>query len=213
MTQSIAAPSHDCGLCPRLLAYRLANRAANPGWFNGPVPSFGPLDAKFLVVGMAPGVTGANRTGRPFTGDFCGTLLYETLIKFGLARGVYRAEPDDGVELLGTRITNAARCVPPQNKLETVEIANCNHFLAAELAALPKLKVILSLGVDSHKGVLKALGLRASRFPFGHGAFHALPDGRILANSYHVSRYNTNTRRLTTPMFEDVVRGVVQRLV
>ena len=212
MMQSIAAPAHDCGLCPRLVAYRLANRAANPGWFNGPVPSFGPHDARLLVVGMAPGVTGANRTGRPFTGDYCGTLLYETLIKFGLARGVYRAEPDDGVELLDTRITNAARCVPPQNKLETVEIDTCNRFLAAELAALPKLRVILSLGLDSHKGVLKALGLRPNRYVFGHGAFHALPDGRVLANSYHVSRYNTNTRRLTTEMFENVVRGVLQRL-
>jgi uracil-DNA glycosylase len=212
MSQTIAAPGRDCGLCPRLVAYRQANRAANPGWFNAPVPSFGPLDARLLVVGMAPGVTGANRTGRPFTGDYCGTLLYETLIKFGLASGVYRADPQDGLALRDTRITNAARCVPPQNKLEPAEIAACNRFLAAEIAALPRLRVILSLGLDSHKGVLKALGLRASRYVFGHGTFHALPDGLILANSYHVSRYNTNTRRLTTEMFEAVVQGVVERL-
>jgi uracil-DNA glycosylase family 4 len=154
---------------------------------------------------MAPGVGGANRTGRPFTGDYCGDLLYTTLIKYGFASGIYRASPDDGVVLQDTRITNAARCVPPQNKLETVEIDRCNRFLAAELVGLKQVRLILSLGVDSHKGVLKALALRPSRYKFGHGSFHDLPDGRILANSYHVSRYNTNTRRLTTEMFEDVI--------
>jgi uracil-DNA glycosylase family 4 len=212
MSGSITAPSHDCALCPRLVAYRATNRATNPGWFNAPVPSWGPADARFLVVGMAPGVTGANRTGRPFTGDYCGTLLYETLIKFGLARGVYQADPQDGVELRATRITNAARCVPPQNKLDTAEIDACNRFLATELAGLAQVRVILSLGVDSHKGVLKALGLKPARFPFGHGTFHKLPDGRILANSYHVSRYNTNTRRLTTEMFEAVIARVCETL-
>ena len=212
MPALIEAPSHDCALCPRLVAYRMANRAANPGWFNGPVPSFGPLDAQFLVVGMAPGVKGANRTGRPFTGDHAGILLYETLIKFGFASGIYRAEPDDGVTLNDTRIINAARCVPPQNKLETVEINACNRFLIAELQGLAKVRVILALGLDAHKGVLKALGLRPSRVVFKHGAFHALPNGQILANSYHVSRYNTNTGRLTTAMFEDVIRGVTKRL-
>ena len=201
----IETPAKDCALCPRLVAYRIANQAQYPTFFNGPVPSFGPISARFLVVGMAPGVKGANRTGRPFTGDHAGILLFETLIKYGFATGTYRAEPDDGVELLDTRIINAARCVPPQNKLETAEINACNRFLAAELAGLQRVRVILSLGVDSHKGVLKALDLRASRFPFGHGRFHQLSDGRVLANSYHVSRYNTNTRRLTTEMFEDVI--------
>ena len=208
MSILIEAPSHDCALCPRLVAYRQANRAANPGWFNGPVPSFGPLDARFLVVGMAPGVKGANRTGRPFTGDHAGLLLFETLIKFGYAQGVYRAEPDDGMILRDARIINAARCVPPQNKLETSEINACNRFLASELAGLENVRVILALGVDAHKGVLKALGLRPAHYGFAHGAFHKLPDGRILADSYHVSRYNTNTGRLTTAMFEDVVRRV-----
>ncbi len=201
----IETPAKDCALCPRLVAYRIANQAQYPTFFNGPVPSFGPISARFLVVGMAPGVKGANRTGRPFTGDHAGILLFETLIKYGFATGTYRAEPDDGVELLDTRIINAARCVPPQNKLETAEINACNRFLAAELAGLQRVRVILSLGVDSHKGVLKALDLRASRFPFGHGRFHQLSDGRVLANSYHVSRYNTNTRRFTTEMFEDVI--------
>ena len=165
-----------------------------------------------MVVGMAPGVAGANRTGRPFTGDYCGDLLYGTLIKFGLARGIYRAEPNDGVTLLNSRIINAARCVPPQNKLETEELNNCNQFLIAELRGLAQVRIILTLGLDAHKGLLKALGLRPAHYTFAHGAFHTLPDGRILANSYHVSRYNTNTRRLTTEMFENVVRGVVQRL-
>jgi len=194
---TIATPAHDCALCPRLAAYRAANRAANPGWFNGPVPSFGPENARFLVVGMAPGVTGANRTGRPFTGDYCGDLLYGTLAKFGFAQGIYRAEPDDGVTLHDARIINAARCVPPQNKLETEELNNCNQFLVAELGGLAQVRIIMALGLDAHKGVLKALGLRPAHYKFAHGAFHPLPDGRVLADSYHVSRYNTNTKRLT----------------
>ncbi len=205
----IAAPAQDCAACPRLAAYRAANRAANPAWFNAPVPSFGSPSARFLVVGMAPGVKGANRTGRPFTGDHAGLLLYETLLKFGFATGVYDARPDDGVELVDTRICNAVRCVPPANLPEPAEIAACNRYLAAELAGLPNLRVVLALGGLAHKAVLKAQGMVASRHPFGHGARHALPDGVVLFNSYHVSRYNTNTGRLTTPMFEAVVAEIV----
>jgi len=208
MTDSIDAPAKDCGLCPRLVAYRQANQASYPAFFNAPVPSFGPVDARFLVVGMAPGVKGANRTGRPFTGDHAGLLLYETLIKFGFAQGVYRAEPDDGVTLHDTRIINAVRCVPPANLPEPKEVNTCNRYLAAELQSLPNLRVAMALGVLAHAATLKALSIPASRHRFSHGALHRLPDGLILANSYHVSRYNTNTRRLTTAMFEAVISDI-----
>jgi uracil-DNA glycosylase len=209
---SAEAPAHDCGLCPRLAGYRAANRAENPSWFNAPVPSFGPLDARLLIVGMAPGVRGANRTGRPFTGDYAGILLYETLIKFGLAEGSYGADAADGVALRGCRITNAVRCVPPANLPEPAEVATCNRFLVAELAAMPRLRVVLSLGVLSHAAVLRANGLPASRLRFRHGEIHTLPDGLRLADSYHVSRYNTSTRRLTPAMFESVVANVQELL-
>jgi uracil-DNA glycosylase family 4 len=202
-------PRPDCALCPRLAAYRAANRAENPDWFNAPVPSFGASDGWLLVVGMAPGVRGANRTGRPFTGDHAGILLYNSLIKFGLASGVYRADPADGVALQGCRITNAVRCVPPANLPLPSEVAACNRFLQAELLALPHLRVVLALGVLAHAAVLKARGLPASRHKFGHGARHILPGGLVLANSYHVSRYNTSTRRLTTEMFERLVSDLV----
>ncbi len=208
----IDTPPHDCPLCPRLVAYRKTNRAANPGWFNGPVPSFGPHDAKLLVVGMAPGVKGANRTGRPFTGDHAGMLLYATLLKFGFAAGTYLAEADDGLALHETRIVNAVRCVPPANLPEPREVATCNRFLAAELKALPSVTAVLALGVLAHAAVLKACGIPLSRVRFSHGAMHELPDGLVLADSYHVSRYNTSTRRLTTAMFEDVVRALRTRL-
>jgi uracil-DNA glycosylase family 4 len=207
-----AAPARDCALCPRLAAYRAANRAENPGWFNAPVPSFGPLEAPLLIVGMAPGVRGANRTGRPFTGDYAGILLYETLIKFGLAQGSYGADVADGMGLRGCRITNAVRCVPPANLPEPAEVATCNRFLAGELAAMPLLRVVLSLGVLSHAAVLRANGLPASRLRFRHGEIHTLPDGLLLADSYHVSRYNTSTRRLTPAMFESVVAKVLDLL-
>ncbi len=207
-----AAPDPECGLCPRLAAYRAANRAENPAWFNAPVPSFGGGDSWLLVVGMAPGVRGANRTGRPFTGDHAGILLYETLLKFGLARGRYQAAPDDGLELVGCRIANAVRCVPPANLPLPAEIATCNRFLAGELSALPRLRVVLALGVLAHAAVLRSLGLKASRYGFAHGARHDLPNGLVLADSYHVSRYNTSTRRLTTEMFEVLVRGLVAEL-
>jgi uracil-DNA glycosylase family 4 len=206
------APAADCPLCPRLVGYRAANRAANPVWFNGAVPSFGSLEARFLVVGLAPGVRGANRTGRPFTGDFAGVLLYQTLIKFGFARGHYGADPNDGIELRDCRVTNAVRCVPPANLPTPAEISGCNLFLARELAAMPRLRVMLALGGVSHKAVLRARGLRASHVPFVHGTMHTLPDGLLLADSYHVSRLNTNTGRLTTPMFEAVVADIVARL-
>ena len=208
----VPAPPPDCGLCPRLAAYRHANQEANPGWFNAPVPSFGPVSARLLVVGMAPGVKGANRTGRPFTGDHAGILLYETLIKFGLANGTYEADPSDGVTLENCRITNAVRCVPPANLPVPAEVTTCNGFLAGELTGLPNLRAVLALGLLAHAAVLRASGLPASRMRFRHGAIHTLPDGLLLADSYHVSRYNTSTRRLTTEMFEATVEALVKRL-
>jgi len=201
----IDAPPPDCAACPRLAAYRAANRAAQPDWFNAPVPSFGPTDARLLVVGMAPGVKGANRTGRPFTGDHAGLLLYSTLIKFDRARGSYGASADDGLQPVDTRITNAVRCVPPANLPEPAEVTACNAYLRGELQAMPQLRAVLALGLLAHAAVLKACGIAPARIRFRHGAMHELPDGLILANSYHVSRYNTNTGRLTTEMFEDVM--------
>ena len=206
------APGLDCALCPRLVAYRTANRAANPTWFNAPVASFGALESPLLVVGLAPGVRGANRTGRPFTGDFAGVLLYRTLLKFGLATGVYGAHAADGMGLRDTRVTNAVRCVPPGTLPTPAEITACNPFLTAELAAMPGVRAVLALGGVSHKAVLRARGLRASHVPFKHGVLHELPDGFLLADSYHVSRLNTNTGRLTTEMFEAVVASLIERL-
>jgi uracil-DNA glycosylase family 4 len=196
-------PPRDCPLCPRLVAYRQANRAAHPDWFNGPAPSFGDPAARVLVAGLAPGRAGANRTGRPFTGDFAGVLLYETLLKTGFARGRYEARPDDGLELVDCMITNAVRCAPPGNKPETAEEAACRPFLAARLAALPRLKVIVTLGDVSRRNVLRALGLKASAGAPGHGVEFEAGPYRVI-NSYHCSRLNTNTGRLTAAMFEDV---------
>jgi uracil-DNA glycosylase family 4 len=195
-----------------LVAYRSVNRTANPNWFNAPVPSFGPTTARLLVVGLAPGVKGANRTGRPFTGDYAGILLYETLIAFGLAAGTYRADPQDGVVLTDCRIANAVRCVPPANLPEPKEVATCNRFLASELRVLANLRAVLALGVVAHNAVLRACGLRAAQVPFRHGALHELPGGRILADSYHVSRYNTQTGRLTVDMFRAVIAALIERL-
>jgi uracil-DNA glycosylase len=198
-----AEPARDCPLCPRLVAYRARNRAENPDWFNGPAPSFGDADARLLVVGLAPGRTGANRTGRPFTGDHAGVLLYDTLTATGFARGRYDARPDDGLELVDCMITNAVRCAPPGNKPETSEEATCRPFLAARLAALPRLKVIVTLGDVSRRNVLRALGLRASDGVSGHGSeFKAGP--YTVLGSYHCSRLNTNTGRLTPAMFRAV---------
>ncbi|MFM2151035.1 MAG: hypothetical protein RLZZ187_3341 [Pseudomonadota bacterium] len=206
------SPGRDCPLCPRLVAYRTANRAKWPDWHNGPVPCWGPSEAPLLVLGLAPGVKGANRTGRPFTGDHAGKLLYATLLKFGLARGAYREDPKDGMELLGVRIANAVRCVPPENLPTPAEIKTCNRYVMAERAAMPQLKAVLALGLVAHNALLKAYGIPAARLKFGHGAVHTLPDGVILADSYHVSRYNTQTGRLTTEMFEAVVADVLRRI-
>lgn len=206
-----AQPDRDCPLCPRLAALRAANRASWPDWHNGPVASWGPLDAPILVLGMAPGLRGANRTGRPFTGDHAGRLLYATLLTAGLAEGRYEERPDDGLALTGCRVTNAVRCVPPANLPEPAEIRACNGFLRGELATMPGLRVVLALGTLAHAALLRAAGLKASHAKFAHGAVHALPSGLLLADSYHVSRYNTSTRRLTAAMFEAVVAEVVRR--
>ncbi len=204
----LAAPGRDCALCPRLARFRADNRAAHGGWHNAPVDSFGPLEARLLIVGLAPGLKGANRTGRPFTGDFAGDLLYATLIKFGFAGGTYGQRADDGLELADCRITNAVRCVPPQNKPVGAEIAACRRFLADEIAAMAELSIVLALGTVAHGAVLAALGERKSGFPFGHGARHRLGDGLTLADSYHCSRYNTNPGRLTEPMFHAVFENI-----
>ena len=196
-------PSRDCPLCPRLVAYRQENQAQNPGWFNGPAPSFGDPDARLLVAGLAPGRMGANRTGRPFTGDHAGILLYETLIKLGFARGTYQARPDDGLQLVDCMITNAVRCAPPGNKPLPSEEATCRPFLVSRLAALPRLKVIVTLGDVSRRSVLRALGLKASAAEAGHGVEMQAGPYRLI-NSYHCSRLNTNTGRLTPAMFEAV---------
>lgn len=205
-------PEQDCALCPRLAAFRAVQRVAEPAWHNAPVPSFGDLDAQLLIVGLAPGLKGANRTGRPFTGDYAGVLLYGTLIKFGFARGTYDARVDDGLTLVGCRITNAVRCVPPANKPETPEIRSCGQFLAAEIAAMPRLAAVLALGQIAHQAVLAARGQKRARYRFAHGAIHALPEGPILADSYHCSRYNTNTGQLTPAMFEAVFAELKRRL-
>jgi len=207
------APAPDCSFCPRLCEYRQANRAAHPDWFNAPVPSFGSLDARLLIVGLAPGVRGANRTGRPFTGDFAGELLYRTLLHFGLAQGHYAADPQDGLTLIDCRVTNAVRCVPPANLPTPQETATCNQFLTAEIAAMRGLRGVLALGGTAHNAVLRTHAMRPSRTPFRHGALHALPEDRVLADSYHVSRLNTNTGRLTEAMFHTVVQSLLDRIV
>ncbi|MGE0259535.1 MAG: uracil-DNA glycosylase [Alphaproteobacteria bacterium] len=209
---AVEAPAPDCPLCPRLAAFRAAQREAHPEWFNAPVPSFGDPEPVLLIVGLAPGLRGANRTGRPFTGDYAGELLYRTLLKSGFAAGEYAAHPADGLELRRARIVNAVRCVPPQNKPERAEIAACGRFLAAELAASPRVKAILALGAIAHDAVLAAKGLKRARYKFAHGAVHALPDGTVLADSYHCSRLNTNTGTLTPLMFENVIADLANRL-
>lgn len=201
----MSLPDRDCPLCPRLVEFRRATRAKFPDWHNAPVPPFGPEDARLLIVGLAPGLQGANRTGRPFTGDYAGDLLYATLKEFGLARGNYDKRPDDGMTLIDCRISNAVKCVPPENKPTPEEIRICNRFLTDELASLPKLKVVLALGSIAHDAVLVGMGQRKSAAKFAHGARHALPRGLTLFDSYHCSRYNTNTGRLTPEMFRDAV--------
>jgi uracil-DNA glycosylase len=201
-------PARDCPLCPRLVAYRHENATKEPEWFNGPAPSFGDQKAWLLVVGLAPGRTGANRTGRPFTGDWAGDLLYATLAKMGLSKGTYNSRADDGLTLEGVMITNAVRCAPPLNKPEPSEIATCAPFLKARIAALPKLTTLICLGKISHDATIRTLGGRLSAHPFGHGAQHKL-GGYHIADSYHCSRYNTNTGRLTTTMFEAVFEAAL----
>ncbi len=216
---TFTSPSYDCPLCPRLVHFREGNRKNYPTFYNGPVPSFGSLDAEFLVVGLAPGLKGANQTGRPFTGDYAGIILYSALEKFGFAKGSYdpekvaktKKQDADGFELLNCRITNAVRCVPQANKPEPSEIKLCNKFLAAEIAAMPNLKVILTLGLVSHKAVISALSLKQSAYVFGHGATHHLElinCSLQLLNSYHTSRYNINTGTLTQTMFDEVIERV-----
>ncbi len=207
------APRPDCQLCPRLARFREDNQRKYPDFFNAPVPSFGGRRARLLIVGLAPGLKGANRTGRPFTGDYAGDLLYQTLHRFGLARGNYDRRSDDGLALIGCRIVNAVRCLPPENKPTTSEIRTCRPFLESELRSLPELRIVLALGTIAHNTVLATLGVTRSHFPFGHGSLHDLPSGLVLADSYHCSRYNTNTGRLTTEMFEAVFRQLSGRLM
>lgn len=205
-------PDRDCATCPRLVAFRESNRAAFPSFHNAPVPSFGPIDARLLIVGLAPGLKGANQTGRPFTGDYAGELLYPTLLKFGFAAGAYGGHAGDGLELVDCRITNAVRCVPPANKPVGDEIRGCRMFLAREIEAMASLRVIVALGLIAHNAVLATLGLRQNHCKFTHGAQHPLPSGHLMADSYHCSRYNTNTGRLTEDMFHGVFAGVRARI-
>ena len=197
-------PPRDCPLCPRLVAFREELRSEYPDWWNAPVPNFGDRDAWLAICGLAPGKKGANRTGRPFTGDFAGLLLYQTLLKYGLAEGVFAERPDDGLRLRGAVIVNSVKCVPPQNKPLPEEIANCRLFFQASLAALPSARILVALGQIAHVAAVRAAGGRLAEYKFGHLAEHILPDGRVLIDSYHCSRYNQNTNRLTAPMFEQV---------
>jgi uracil-DNA glycosylase family 4 len=200
-------PSHNCCRCPRLVAFRESWRAREPQWHNAPVPSFGPLKARLLIVGLAPGLQGANRTGRPFTGDYAGDLLYATLLEYGFALGEYAARPDDGFSLVDCRISNAVRCVPPENKPITSEIANCGSYLRDEIAAMPHLHTLVALGRIAHDSVILAVGGKRAAYRFGHGHKHML--GSItLFDSYHCSRYNTNTGVLTPQMFRKIFAGV-----
>jgi uracil-DNA glycosylase family 4 len=202
-----AGPLRDCPRCPRLVAFREAWRACEPGWFNAPVPSFGPIDAELLIVGLAPGLQGANRTGRPFTGDWAGDLLYATLREFGFSRGTYDERPDDGLVLVNCRISNAVRCVPPENKPTTVEIATCRDFLKEEIGAMPNLRALVALGRISHDSAVTALGAKKTAHAFKHGGAHKI-GVFTLFSSYHCSRYNTNTGVLTPDMFRAVFKSV-----
>lgn len=201
-------PSLPCSLCPRLHSFVTSQQAEHPDWHNGPVPTYGDADAQLLIVGLAPGLRGANRTGRPFTGDYAGDLLYATLGNYGFAEGTYDARPDDGVSLHNVAITNAVRCVPPQNKPVGAEINTCNSFLSELINGMGNLKVLMALGRISHDATLKALGERRAAHTFGHNAQHRLSNGLVLIDSYHCSRYNTNTGRLTVPMFEAVFDSI-----
>jgi uracil-DNA glycosylase family 4 len=215
MTLNPAEPTRDCPLCPRLRDFRNHWREREPDWFNAPVPTFlppeGETSVRFLIVGLAPGLRGANRTGRPFTGDYAGVLLYETLIRFGFARGCYEARPDDGLELIGTAITNAVRCVPPENKPVGEEIVTCRRFLTPTLGRFPNLRAVLSLGTIAHQSTVRALGNRVAAMQFKHAGRHET-GGIAMFSSYHCSRYNTNTGRLTEEMFVSVFREISELL-
>jgi uracil-DNA glycosylase family 4 len=202
-----AEPDRDCPLCPRLVAFREEIRKREPKWFNAPVPSFGDPNAQLLIAGLAPGLQGANRTGRPFTGDYAGDLLYATLLEYGFASGTYLARPDDGLKLVDCRISNAVRCVPPQNKPQPSEINSCRPYLAMTLETMPGLRAIIALGRIAHDSVLKVLRLRGAAAPFAHGAVHEA-GALTLYDSYHCSRYNTNTGVLTPNMFREVFARV-----
>jgi uracil-DNA glycosylase len=207
----LAEPGPDCPRCPRLVAFRAAWRTREPTWFNAPVPSFGPSDARVLIVGLAPGLQGANRTGRPFTGDFAGDLLYQTLADYGFARGHYAARCDDGLTLVDCRITNSVRCVPPENKPTGAEIAHCRDFLKRTIGEMSQLRAIVALGRIAHDSVVVSAGVRLSAAAFAHGRSHQL-DGLRLYDSYHCSRYNTNTGKLTPQMFHAVFAAVRAQL-
>jgi uracil-DNA glycosylase family 4 len=202
-----AEPGRDCPRCPRLVAFRESWRQREPQWHNAPVPSFGDRSARVLIIGLAPGLRGANRTGRPFTGDYAGDLLYATLKEFGFAQGVYDERPDDGFALVDARIVNAVRCVPPENKPTPAEINTCRDFLKEEIAAMPGVAAMVALGRVAHESTCRALGVKLSAAPFAHGAVHDTAQGTLF-DSYHCSRYNTNTGVLTPAMFRNVFRAV-----
>ncbi|TAH33141.1 MAG: uracil-DNA glycosylase [Alphaproteobacteria bacterium] len=206
-------PTKSCSLCPRLVEFRCANQNKFPQFYNGPVPSFGELDAQLLIVGLAPGLKGANATGRPFTNDYAGDLLYATLLKFGFAKGHYGKTANDGLQLVNCRITNSVRCVPPENKPTPEEQKTCQPFIRAEIAAMPNLRFVLVLGLIAHNAALDTFGVKKSTYKFAHGAVHELPNGIKLYDSYHCSRYNTQTKRLTTEMFEGVVELISKNLI
>jgi len=204
----MSTPGRNCSCCPRLVDLREQVRLDEPDWYNAPVPSFGSSKSRLLIVGLAPGRGGANRTGRPFTGDYAGDLLYQTIAKFGFSEGNYGARPDDGLALKDCRITNAVRCLPPDNKPKGAEIKACSSFLTEEIGGMSRLRVVLALGTVAHGAVLAALGLPKSTVKFAHGARHQFPCGLVVADSYHCSRYNTNTGRLTPAMFESIFKGI-----
>jgi uracil-DNA glycosylase len=208
MPSTLSEAPSSCALCPRLAAFISSQREREPDWHNAPVPSFGASTARLLIVGLAPGLRGANRTGRPFTGDYAGDLLYATLAEFGFSEGRFRAEAADGLRLIDCMVTNAVRCVPPENKPTPAEITTCRQFLTARIAALPNLKAIVCLGRVAHESTIRAFGLKPGRVAFGHGISHELPSGLQLFDSYHCSRYNTNTGVLTPDMFRAVFASV-----
>lgn len=209
---NLGEPDRDCGLCDRLVAFRKVNKSAEPDWFNGAVPSFGAPHPRLLIVGLAPGLKGANRTGRPFTGDYAGELLYSTLLDFGFATGMYAARPDDGLALVDCMISNAVRCVPPENKPTPDEIATCRPFLVERISSLKDLRAILALGRIAHDQTLAALGVRKALHPFAHGAQHSIRPHLTLFDSFHCSRYNTNTGRLTPEMFRSVFSAIREHI-